>query len=104
MTGQVIDFQGELDDEGGAILLRAAHIPDVFVQLIEAHAPIIKVIAAHRGMVGKTDFCQTDFEGAGRVLGRLPAGMTAERGVHVIIGGPRHASTFGWPRWNVEYK
>ncbi len=72
------------------LLLRAAHFLDVFGEFVGVHAPFVKVVAAHGGMVGKSDFRQAERDGAGGIFDRLAACMMAKRRVHVIIGRQRH--------------
>src|SRR5688572_16320813 len=72
----------------------AARFPDAFdvaVELIEAHAPVVEVVAAHGGMIGEADFSEAQLHGARGILRRLAGGVPAERGVHVVIGREFHA-------------
>ena len=110
VAGQVIDFEGEFDGELGELALGVADFADVFVELIGAHAPIVEVVARHRGVVGESDLGEAEFDGARGILCRLARGVAAERRVHVIIWRQSHErsvagkaiqsqSRNGWPRW-----
>jgi len=74
-------------------------LPDFFHilgQLIEAHAPIVKIILPHRRMIAEADLAQPQGQSLRRVGRRLAGGMAAERGVHVVIGDARrvHGAVF----------
>src|SRR6185295_1643929 len=62
VAGDVIDFEPELDFELGIFPLRAPDFFNVFVELIEAHAPVVEIVPLHRAMVGDTDFGKADLE------------------------------------------
>ena len=91
VTGEVIHFQGQLDDEPGVIAPRLFYFLHVFIHIARQHAPIVKIVAWHGAVFGKPDFPQTQFGRLRGILGRLSHGMAAERRVHVVIGGQRHS-------------
>ena len=93
-AGQIIHFEREADGQLREILLRLADFPDVFVQLIGAHPPIVEIVARHRRVVGKANFIESKFKRAFCIFARLTGCVAAERRVHVVIGGQRHAVSF----------
>ncbi len=104
MTGQEIDFHGQLDDEVGELFLSAADFLDVLIQLIQAHAPFVEIVLLHRRMVGEADFIKPQFNCARRIFHRLAGGMAAERRVHVIIRWPTHGISVERKEKKVERK
>ena len=76
------------------ILLRLADFFDVFAKLTQIHPPVVKIVLPHRRMVGEADFGQSDGDGVFRIFDRFAGCMAAERRVHVVIGGQRHAASF----------
>ena len=90
VTGQVINFEGKLDGEPGMIAPGLADLFHVFIQLIKAHPPIIKVIPAHGRVIREADLPEAELRRARGILRRLAHGVSAERRVHVIVSGPAH--------------
>ena len=72
------------------ITLRLADFSDVFVELIIAHAPVIKSILPHGRVVGKTDLREAEAHGVRGIFGRFAGRMATQRSVHMIISGQRH--------------
>ncbi len=102
VAGQEIDLQRQPDDEGGEIPLGAPDLLDIFIQLIQAHAPVVEIVPLHRRMIGKADFIQAQLERARGVFHRLARGMPAKRRVHMIICWPTHGPTVERVRRKVE--
>ena len=96
VAGQIIHFQREPDGELGKIPLRFADFFDVFGKLIQIHPPVVEIVLAHRRMVGEANFSQSDGGSLFCIFDRLAGCVAAERSVHMIIGGQRHASSFGF--------
>jgi hypothetical protein len=48
VSGNVIDLKAQPDRERRVIALCVAHFLDVFTELVEAHPPIVEIIAPHR--------------------------------------------------------
>lgn len=82
---EVIDFEGEFDFELGDIALGLADFFDVFIELVEAHAPVIEIVAIHGAVIGEADFAEADLGGVGGIFAGLAGGVLAERRVHVVI-------------------
>ena len=47
LAGQIIHFEGEFDGELRMVAAGFADALDIVVELVEAHAPIVEVVAAH---------------------------------------------------------
>ena len=89
LAGQIIHFQGEPDRKLGKVRLDLAHLPDIKIQLIEPHPPIVKIILRHGRMIGKADFCEADGHGVARIIHRF-----ADCGACVRVAAHRHR--FNW--------
>ena len=83
----VIDLKSELDIKLRKIAAGFVHLVDVFIELIEPHAPVIKIVAIHGTMIGHTDFAQAEFYRLSGIFGGFADCMLAEGRVHVIIRG-----------------
>ena len=70
--------------------LRLPHFRNIFIQLVEPHAPVVEVIPPHGRVVGEAYFRQPQLDCVRGILRRLAGRVLAERRVHVIISRKLH--------------
>ncbi len=94
LAWQIINLKREPNRKLWKLLPRVAHLLDVFIQLIETHTPVVKIIPPHRRVVRETDFRKAEFEGAPGVIHGFAGCVTAKRRVHVQVGRKSHGLSF----------
>ena len=66
---QIIHLEGQTDGELRELFPGEADLGDVFIELIGPHTPVVEIVLAHGGMVGKANLGEAEFHGAAGVFG-----------------------------------
>ena len=91
VAGEVIHFQGELDDEVGMVAAGLIDLGDVGFEVGGLHAPVVEVVAGHGIVVREADFLEAKPDSLRRQFSRFTRSVAAEGCVRMIICGQRHA-------------
>ena len=85
VSRDVVNFEAEPDFQFRKLALSFADLLDIFVQLIESHAPVIEIVPVHWAVIGHANLAQPHLDGVRGVFDRFSDGMTAKRSVHVVV-------------------